>query len=171
MRSPVLAQQDLEWLFSAYGRELQSYLTRQVRCPETAADLAQETFLRMAQGAPDAGERNVRAYLFQIAHNLAIDHFRRQKRRQTVLVPPQDMHEHADDVPGAEQSTVGRQRLDTLARAMAELPPLTQEIFRRNRLQGMTYAEVADQLGISESSVQKHLARALAHGMRRLRED
>ncbi len=165
-----MAEQDLERLFSAYGRELESYLTRQVRCRETAADLAQETFVRMAQGAPEAGEQNVRAYLFQIAHNLAIDHFRRQKRRPTVLMPPEDLHLHADEAPGAEQATAGRQRLDRLAKAVAELPPLTQEIFRRNRLQGLTYAEVARQLGISESSVQKRLARALAHAMRRRRE-
>ena len=48
---------------------------------------------------------------------------------------------------------------------MSELPLRTQQIFRLNRIDGMTYVEVAHRLGISESTVQKHLARAVAHAM------
>ncbi len=46
----------------------------------------------------------------------------------------------------------------------------TQEIFRLNRIEGLTHAQVARQLEISDSSVQKHLARALAHVMERVLE-
>ncbi len=64
-------------------------------------------------------------------------------------------------------------RADALARLreiVAELPPRTREIFRLNRLEGLTHAEVARRLEISDSSVQKHLARALAHVMQALED-
>lgn len=65
---------------------------------------------------------------------------------------------------------MAQQQRQALKQALAELPVRTQQIFRLNRLEGMTHAEVARQLGISDSSVQKHLAKALAHVMVRLQE-
>ena len=62
---------------------------------------------------------------------------------------------------------VEQQRM-ALKQALAQLPELTREIFRLNRIEGMTHAEVARHLEISDSSVQKHLSKALAYVMQRL---
>lgn len=65
---------------------------------------------------------------------------------------------------------MAQQQRQALKQALAELPERTQQIFRLNRVEGMTHAQVARHLEISDSSVQKHLAKALAHVMQRLRE-
>lgn len=56
-------------------------------------------------------------------------------------------------------------------RVVEGLPPRTREIFRLNRIEGLSYADVARRLDISESSVQKHLAKALAVIMREVRPE
>src|SRR3546814_128598 len=140
-----------------------------MRCPHVAADLVQEIFLRLAQQPPGAGESNARSYLYRIARNLAIDHFRQEERRQTRPVPAEQFADLPDEAPPVERVAEARQRLTLLRRAMAELPTRTQDIFELNRIEGLTYAEIACRLGISESSVQKHLARALHHAMQRLK--
>jgi len=156
-------------LYVAHSRELEIFLNRRVRCPHTAADLVQETFLRLAQQPDGAGEDNPRSYLYRTAKNLAIDHFRKQDRRDTFPAPAEQLAETADEAPTADRTAEARERLDLLMRAMAELPPRTQRIFRMNRIDGVTYAEIARRLEISESAVQKHLSKALQHAIRRLK--
>jgi RNA polymerase sigma-70 factor (ECF subfamily) len=162
----VLAERNLKGLFQAHGRELELYLTRQVRCPATAADLLQETFVRLAQQPLEAGGRNARSYLYRVARNLAIDHFRQEARRRTDATPSERIASIEDEAPGAERALEARQRLARLQDALAALPPRTREIFRLSRVENLTYLEIAARLGISESSVQKHLARALQCAMR-----
>lgn len=165
-----MARRDVKALYLAHGDELGRFLMARVRCRHTADDLVQETFLRFAQQPDNAGEGNARSYLFRTAVNLVTDHFRREERRRTHTMPAEFLAGIPDDAPPAERVAEARQRLEFLLRAMEELPMRTREIFVLHRFDGLSYAEVARRLGISESSVQKHLARALAHAVRRLEE-
>ncbi|MCB8877672.1 RNA polymerase sigma factor [Acidisoma silvae] len=163
-----MSVRDLGRLFLAHQREILSYLMVRLRDREMAADLTQDTFLRYAEQAGRAVILHERSYLYRTAHNLAIDHMRQVERRQTESVP----HEALAEIPGQtanpEEAFAARQRVDQLRRVIAELPRRTQEVFALNRLEDLTYPEVARRLGISESSVQKHLSRALQHLMHRL---
>ena len=160
-----MSKRNLGALYLAHGEELKMFLNRRVRCPHTVADLLQETFLRLAQQPPDTGEEIPRSYLFKTAKNLAIDHYRKQVRRDTIPTSHEVLASTPDEAPNTLQRTEDRERLEDLFRTMSELPLRTQQIFRLNRIDGMTYVEVAHRLGISESTVQKHLARAVAHAM------
>ncbi|HEY4135721.1 MAG TPA: RNA polymerase sigma factor [Alphaproteobacteria bacterium] len=160
---------DIESLFLVHGRELRVYLTRQLRDPQVAADLLQETFLRLAEQPVLAGIDNPRSYLYRMARNLAIDHFRQEDRRQTRPVPHESLAGIAADSPPLDDAADSRQRLAQLRAALDELPRRTRDIFLLNRVEGLTYAEVARRLAVSDSTVQKHLARALHHVMRRMR--
>ena len=162
-----MAERDLSALFLAHRRELEVYLTRQVQCRDTAADLLQETFVRLAQQPANAGLSNVRAYLYRIARNLVIDHFRRDERRLTLPLPLDQLADLPDAAVPVDRDFEARQTLAALREAIAELPRRTREVFELNRIEGLTYAEVAQRLGVSNSSVQKHLARALFHAMQR----
>ena len=64
-----------------------SLLTRKVRDPQLAADLVQESFLRLAEQRGKERIDNSPAYLYRTAHNLMIDHARQQSRRRTESVP------------------------------------------------------------------------------------
>ena len=160
MEEGPLSKSNLAALYLAHGEALEVFLYRFVRCPHTAADLMQETFLKLAQQSAAAGGE-----INRVAKNLAIDHHRKQVRRNTFPTSLEVLARTPDDAPSAQQTTEARERLKALLRAMLALPIRTQQVFCLNRIYGMTYTEVARHLDISESAVQKHLARAVAHAM------
>lgn len=161
----------LKGLFLAHRRELQAYLTYKLKDAETAADLTQEAFLRFAEQNSASGVNVAygRSYLYRTAHNLAIDHVRQKARQKTDASAHDEMAAIADDKPTQEEQTDARQKLELLQAAVVELPERTRQIFVLNRIEGLSYTETAERLGISESSVQKHLAKALLHVTQRLR--
>lgn len=167
-----MADKDIRALFLAHRRELQAYLTHKLRDGETAADLTQEAFLRFAQQGGDgsAAITQPRSYLYRTAHNLAVDHIRRQRRERTDSVPADDMVEIADDRPTPEHVANGQSDMAAMRDALLELPERTRRVFVLTRIDRLTYADAAIRLNISDSSVQKHLAKAIAHVMKRLRE-
>ena len=163
-----MAESDLKRLFLKHAKTLQGLLTRKVRDPQLAADLVQESFLRLAEQQSRERIDNTPAYLYRTAHNLMIDHVRQQQRRKTDSVPHEALEGIVEGRPGLEENAAAEQHMRRLRAALAELPPRTREVFRLNRLEGMTHAEVARHLDISDSSVQKHLSRALAYVMQSL---
>lgn len=154
--------------FVTHRQELLAWLTQRVRDGHVAQDLLQELFVRFIEVAATTPVLDARAYLYQMARNMLVDLARQQDARKTSVVAPEELLEVEDAAPRPDQSLAGRQRLQLLAAALQELPELTQQIFMRVRIEDQSYQQVADALGISTSSVQKHLARALAHAMARL---
>lgn len=158
---------DLKRLFLAHRRELQAYLTRRLRDREMAADLTQETFLRFVEQGSRTTIVDDRSYLYRTARNLAIDHVRRIDRHRTDLETHEGLAGIPEDRPDAERIVDGRQRLERLRAIVEELPMRTRRVFVLNRVEGLTYEEIATKLGISVSSVQKHLTHALQHVLQR----
>jgi RNA polymerase sigma factor (sigma-70 family) len=161
---------ELRKLFRDCAPKIEQVLYRKVGCRAAAADLTQDAFVRLVRHARTETILDLRAFLFRTALNLAVDYLRKERRRHTDLADVSDLMAVPDDTPTAEDSIVAQQKLEVLRQAIAELSPLCQQIFDLNRLQGFTHAEVARRLSISESTVQKNLARALFHAMRRLQE-
>ena len=167
-----MSSEDIKGLFLAHRRELHAYLTGKLRNSDTAADLTQETFLRFSEHKgdhPTAIITHERSYLYRTAHNLAVDHMRREGREKTDVVSDSELNGVPDDGPSPERAVAGRDELAIVRAAVLELPQRTQQVFVLARIEGLTYADVAARLQISDSSVQKHLARATKHVMRRLR--
>ncbi|MCJ8141538.1 RNA polymerase sigma factor [Ancylobacter sp. A5.8] len=161
-------QSDLSFVFSTHEAELRSYLRCRLGDGHTANDLVQDTFVNVLE-RPEAHIYNIRAYLYAIARNLLLNHRKQEARRRTDTVAPEAFAELAADQPSPEDVVDSRLQLERVHALVQELPLRTQEIFVLNRLDGLTHAEVAKHLRISESSVQKHLAVAIAHLTRRLR--
>jgi RNA polymerase sigma-70 factor (ECF subfamily) len=133
-----------------------------------ASDLVQDTFLRVIE-RPETRVEDVRAYLYTIARNLLLNHKKQEARRRTDSVPHEWLGDIAADAPTPEDAADARLQLERLQRFISELPARTQQIFVLNRVDGLTHAEVARALAISDSSVQKHLAMAIQHVTQRLR--
>lgn len=161
----------LKGLFLAHGDDVRSYLRRQFKDAELASDLTQETFVRLAEQADkDSDIRNHRAYLFRTAHNLAVDHLRRQRHESAEDPDPPDMRDIADDQPCPARILAGKADLAHLLDILRMLPQRTREVFVATRIERQSYREAAARLGISESSVQKHLAQAVAHVMQHFKQ-
>lgn len=169
--SLTLANRDISSLFLAHGGELFSYLVRKLRNRDLAADLTQETFTRYLARSVDgvAVIGNERAYLFRTALNLAVDHVRQGQRRPQDESGAETLEMIGDPRPTQERIFSGRQELGLVKEALQSLPERTREIFILQRVDGLTYREIAERLEISDSSVQKHLAAALQAVMQHIR--
>jgi len=158
---------DLKSAYLLHRGELHHYVLRRVRDPHTAADLVQDAFAALAQ-QPMTKIQDVRAYLYKAVANLVIDQARQIRRRDTRSVDPMTLAEVQDDnAPSPEDAADSRLKLQRLSQMIDEMPLRTQQILILNRIDGLSYAEIAARLKISESSVQKHLAAALQHAIKR----
>jgi RNA polymerase sigma-70 factor (ECF subfamily) len=141
---------------------LQRFLLARRATPEEAEDILQDLFLKLGKvrSGPIADPL---AYLYRIADNLLLDirrsHARRSVREQAWTAVRTGGGE-IDDQPSAEDRLIGRERLDQVRRALSGLPDRTVLILRCFRLDGMPQKDIAADLGISVSAVEKHLQRA-----------
>lgn len=142
---------DLQSLFIKHAREIDRFLRRRGHSPETAADLTQDTFLRILTAVPDEGtaDHNPKAYLYQVSRNLSINHARRERLVSTVDLSDDAVAQYADPAPSAETVVYDRQRLKLTEAALGELPERTRVAFELHRLADRTISDVAQELDLS----------------------
>jgi len=160
-------------LVAHYG-DLRRQLTRELKDPHYAADIAQSSFervyaqalkLRPGRSSSAASDQTTveiespRALLFRVARNLCIDEARRRKtaqdwaREQAALGVQQA-------APSSEYLVAQKQVLARVVATLEQLSPRRREVFLLFRAHGYTRAEIAAQLRITEMAVAKHLVRA-----------
>jgi RNA polymerase sigma-70 factor (ECF subfamily) len=154
----------------AYYEELKSFVIRRAGSPALAADILQETWLRAALARPSAPVGNQRAYLYRVAANVAADHLRREGVDARRLNGDAVLVDLADPAPDPEQVAMARQELDLLYEAVLDLPEKCRAVFLLYRGRGLSMREIAQILGISQKTVEKHIAKAMLHCRERLRE-
>jgi RNA polymerase sigma-70 factor (ECF subfamily) len=144
---------DLNDLFKRHARDIARSLRRRGMNAETAADITQDTFLRVLTSPPAEGTaaHNPVAYLYRVSRNLSIDHHRREKRQAHVDLTDDDFAAIVDPNPSPEAAVYHRERLALTEAALAELPQRTREAFELHRLGELTIADVAARLGLSTS--------------------
>ena len=156
-----ITTKELELAFRAHANELRSFLRRQLRNPEAAADLTQETYLRLLLQPPSKPVLNIRGFIFKIARNLVIDHARSSQTREHHDEGIAYLYEVTGESPALIDVVAAQQDLAVMAQALQRLPPQCQQIFTLCRLQNLPHKEVALKMSISISTVEKQLAIAL----------
>lgn len=125
-------------------------------------DVVQETYAILASIERVDHIRNPRNYMFEVAKSVILQSLR--KARIVTI----DMQAHArileipEDAPTPERVVADRQELSQVSAAIAALPDRCREVFTMRKLQGLSQRQVADALGIAESTVEKHMVKALA---------
>lgn len=151
----------LEALMVHFPR-LEKILRRRGRSREDAEDLIQETFLRVKQYLDEGGEiRQPEAFLVSTALNLSRDARKHEHRHlysswaiEEFLIP--------DSGPSPEDMVEADEQAARLKRALATVGPRAKEIFLLHRLHGFSYKQIAEYCGLSQSAVEKYIARAAA---------
>lgn len=139
-----------------------SFLRRRLRRPEDAADVAQETYIRMMRYEGSREIQSASSMMFRIATNVANDLERSDQARHIGGQCSVDDVELVSDCPSAERELAAQQDLDILVEAVKHLPPKCQQVFLLSRVQQMTYPQIAVHCGISVKMVEKHISHALA---------
>jgi RNA polymerase sigma-70 factor (ECF subfamily) len=152
---------DLKALYLAHRGEIQDYLNRRLRCKETAADLTQDTFIRLSEQMSRTRIENFRAYLFSSARNLFIDHTRRQEHRKGEPLEQEEANKIEHSTPTLEQTAIANQQLATLNEVIQSMPEACREVFLMVRMEGLTYVEIGERLGISSKTAYSRMVRAL----------
>jgi RNA polymerase sigma-70 factor (ECF subfamily) len=156
-------------LVASYGESLEQYLTRKLGNPEDAAEVAQDTFLRLHRLEQPENLDNARAYLFQAATNLAVDQLRRRQLQFRFLKLEKSRAPEGEppDLNAAgvspDQILDAREKLAAIYQAIDELPFKARQAFLLHRRNGMSYSNIAQQLQVSVSSVEKYILQALKH--------
>jgi RNA polymerase sigma-70 factor (ECF subfamily) len=147
-----------------YHHELLNFLTRQVHDRDAAADLVQESYLRVLSAA-SAGQAviDLRALLYRTARNLVIDRHRRAevRRHEDVDALPEDQHPPAPAHLQPDQALASQQAVRAYAEAIDALPARCREAFVLHVFDDLGHAQIAQRMGISVSMVEKHVVRGM----------
>lgn len=142
---------EAETLFVLHQGRIFRYLCRIVGQADTARDLTQDVFVRVARSAPPVGGDDAqRGWLFSIARNIAIDHQRREIRRP---VTP------GSDAP-APSRTASQDVTAAVNQALAALDELDRDVFLLREVAGLGYTEIAATCGLSPDAARSRIHRA-----------
>jgi RNA polymerase sigma-70 factor (ECF subfamily) len=147
----------VEELFGKHQHEIYAYLLRMLRDPELAADLTQDAFVK-AYRAYDHLEKpeNARAWLYQIAHRVALDNLRRNKIVRFVPL----VGEARSTAPSAEHLVMDARLSGELQRALERIPERQRTALLLAELHDMTGLELAAAMGVSHVAARALLTRA-----------
>lgn len=144
---------------------LTRYLVKKVQNHEDASDLVQEAFLRMHKFQQTHSLDNARAFLYKTANNLAIDQMRRNRVHDKYLsfemLPNQSDNDDDKMVPSAERYVSAEQELAKTYEVIDGMPPKVRRAFLLHRGKDLSYTEIAGEMGVSNSMVEKYITEAL----------
>ncbi|THU05090.1 sigma-70 family RNA polymerase sigma factor [Lampropedia puyangensis] len=149
-------------LYQAHHGWLQGWLRKRLGNAHEAADLAQDTFVRLmtSTASPVESVREARPYLATVAKRLMLDHLRRQSLEQAYLqaltLQPEPL------APSAEQQVAILQALQEVDAMLHALPDKVRAVFILSQVEGLSYTAIACELGLSLRTVKRHMARAMA---------
>jgi RNA polymerase sigma factor (sigma-70 family) len=159
----------VERLFAVHRGALQAFFHRRVRHHADATDLAQEVYVRMLRIRDTGTIRNTEAYLYTVASNLIKEHAALERRRGIAVdVEDATVQEQLTELATFDSQIDTAQQVKRLRQVLRQLPPKCHAAVVLHYVHGLSYQEIAQQLGISPRRVKKYLRQALGHCRRRM---
>ena len=155
------SSRELETAYADNRDRLLHYLTRQLKCRQTAEDILQDVFLAIPKVRSIRPLVNPRAFLFRIAGNLAINRSKQEFRRRALREANAAILWTAVDEVTPERQLLGAETLAQIEAVIASLPIRTRQVLSWRRMDGLTNREIATRLGISQTAVERHMRNAM----------
>lgn len=147
--------------YASHHAWLVGWLQRKMGCPHGAADLAQDTFLRVLSARQAGQVAEPRAFLTTLAKRLLISHWRRRTLEQAYLqalaASPQATQ------PSAEDLALLHEALQAIDHRLNGLPPKVRQAFLLHRIDELTHVQIARAMAISVASVERYMKQAYLH--------
>jgi RNA polymerase sigma-70 factor (ECF subfamily) len=140
---------------------LMQYLRHNWRDQSDVEDLRQEVYIRVCQAARKEIPQPAKAFVFTTARNLLIDRARKSNVIPIEAVSDLDSLGVAVDTPGPDRAAIARDELRKLQDALDQLPARQREVMLLGRVEGLTGREIAQRLGLAETTVSEHLAKGM----------
>jgi RNA polymerase sigma factor (sigma-70 family) len=152
----------LAGLAASHGDQLRRFLLPRVRVKADVPDIVQEVYLRMLRVPSWESIRCPEAYVFTVARHVLQQHL----LRQSAMPSPMDMTRLLDSPQSPPDtdpvlSSVAQQCIEKLQRSLERLPPKVQAAFMLHRRDGLSFDEIAQELGVSRAMAKKHILTAL----------
>ncbi len=148
-----------EALYYLYSKRLLSYLARVVKSENFAAEILQETFIRIWNNRETINpNQSFRSYLFRIAENLVYDFFRkaaRDKKLEAALI-----NSSCSEYNNVEEIYSSKENIQQLQDAINTLPPKRRQVFQLVKMEERSYDEVSELLHVSTSTINDHIVKA-----------
>ncbi|SEM04610.1 RNA polymerase sigma-70 factor, ECF subfamily [bacterium A37T11] len=148
-------------IYDTYKRQLAKNLLRLLKDNDMADEALQDLFMKLWENREKIDpEQPIKAYLFRIAENLVYDRFRKASRdkemRKHFLNTATELYSHIEEkLFDAENRTL-------LYKAIDQLPPKRREVVILCKIDGLSYEEAAQQLGVSVNAINDHIKKANA---------
>ena len=156
-----------ELLVKEYEKNVYNLALRMVGNSEDAADMSQEAFIKAYNSLTSfRGDSKFSVWLYRIVSNVCLDYLRSRGRRQTVSLSTENDDgedveiDIADETQSPERLLDRRLTRDAVRRGLAALPPEHRQILLLREIQGLSYDEIADALGIEAGTVKSRIFRA-----------
>jgi len=145
-------------IFDLYYETIRSFAYYKTGDVDLADDIVQEVFLKLWSNLKDVKEETIKALLYTIASNTIKNHFKHQK--VVFNFQKQDQNNNTED---EADSSLRQEELNRkLQDALAEIPEKAREVFLMNRIEGLTYVDIAERLGLSVKAIEKRMSEALS---------
>lgn len=158
------SREKLQIAFAEHRSELLRHASLRMGTGDAGPDLVQDAFSKALLINDLSGVKNLRAYLFRIVTNLSIDHLRRAKLNLR-LIKIEETESVLDTLsspsPDPEQEIVDRERVRTLTKALQSLPEDSRQMFILFKAKGWKQKQIAKHFGVSLSTVEKKIKRAI----------
>ena len=157
---------DFEKLVTAYEKNVYSLALRMVGDPEDAADMTQETFIKAYRSLSSfRGDSKFSSWLYRIASNVCLDFLRSRSRHPQVSLSSSDedgrtAFELPDMSQNPEEKLMKKLSMEAVRRGLEQLPEQQRQILVLRELGGLSYAELAQTLGLEEGTVKSRIFRA-----------
>lgn len=139
------------WLFGL--------LRRKLGCEHKAQDLAHDTFLKVLVSQAASSLQEPRAFLTTVAHGLVVSHWRHLELERAYLSALEAQPPALAASP--EERALAIEALKQIDALLAALPPKASRAFLMSQLDGMTYLQIAEELGVSDRMVKKYMAQVM----------
>lgn len=153
--------QRISRLFSEHNESLIQFLATRLRSVQEAKEVAQEAYVRLLSLEDSGAVSFLRAFLFKTAANLAVDRIRSRNRQRQA----QDagLCDESREAPTPDREAASEQEMEIVRRLIGELPPKCRRAFLLHRVQGAEFAEIAQEMGLSERMVRHYVLRAVLY--------
>tara|TARA_R110000868_G_scaffold358331_1_gene619883 strand:+ start:50429 stop:50971 length:543 start_codon:yes stop_codon:yes gene_type:complete len=129
----------------------------------TAEDLVQDSWLKVEQATHSTTIDNPAAFITKVVSHTVLDHLRKERRRAEIDAEVSSILWESQDDKSPERVASSREHLESISKALNELPERTRQIFMRNRFEQISHRRIAEHYDISEEAVYYHIKRALEH--------